>query len=80
MWHQQGKGKHFDQGALESGTWRIGLVGFFSLHQCQVDFIFSEVMILKGEEGWGRGKHLQVYGAEAPSVSQLLLPQKLNAL
>lgn len=48
---QQGKGKQFDQGALESGTWRIGLVGFFSLHQCQVDFIFREVMILKGKEG-----------------------------
>lgn len=32
VWDQQGKGKQFDQGALESGTWRIGLVGFFSLH------------------------------------------------
>lgn len=54
-------------------------MGFFSFNQCQVDFIFKEVMILKGRGGAAGVKHLQVSGTEPLSALQLDLPKKLSA-
>lgn len=54
-------------------------MGFFSFNQCQVDFIFKEVMIRKGRGGAAGVKHLQVSGTEPLSALQLDLPKKLSA-
>lgn len=67
---------------LIKGPWsqthgETGLVGFFSFHQCQVDFIFRAVMILK-IKGRGVSKAPTGTWGRAPSAAQLLLPDQLK--
>lgn len=59
---------------LIKGPWsqahgETGLVGFFSFNQCQVDFIFREVMILKIKGGGVRKAPTGIWGRAPISYS-----------